>query len=567
MRSHGWRRRSARMVVGVPATATPRRRVSTATIAAGRSAINGRCSSCTRLSRCAVLRRSKMPAAARAAARREHRRLVDYYKPSLRSAVPADAVGVPARSLPARRSPRRRRADLLVRLPADASARLRQRAAERVVVVARTDTPVTSTSATSRGSRRWCRWAKRQGIWVTIDLHQDAWSKYVYTKVSTNCPPGTDRTRGLRRGTAVGVDLPASGMHRRRHARARSRRATRRAEVLVGRRRLGRRGAAGALRACGRRPGGAVRARSGGRGIRPHERTRARNPAGGRERPEILQFYAKVAKTIRAAVPRFQQLLFLEPGVERNTTAQRAFATSWRAVSCYRNAVYAPHVYTAVFTAGAVARHPGRRDVPVRLRRGGRRCQSARPSVWVGEFGGPPAKDKAVLAKHYAQQEARRVGGTMWLWKEKPTTRSRTPSGASTGRRSTVPTGTVGLSTNAFVEPRGSTRSSPRARCCEPLVIRSEGQRSWSRRRIASAAMTVGTRRWSTYRQSSRDGSWSRTHEPMWSIGPVHVRSGFTRTAGNTRAGQASAVMMRSWKTPKNNATPPLQGHAPHTGD
>ena len=34
-------------------------------------------------------------------------------------------------------------------------------------------------------------WAKAQGIWVVIDLHQDAWSKYDYTPDGQPCPPGT----------------------------------------------------------------------------------------------------------------------------------------------------------------------------------------------------------------------------------------------------------------------------------------------------------------------------------------------------------------------------------------
>ena len=38
--------------------------------------------------------------------------------------------------------------------------------------------------------------------------------------------------------------------------------------------------------------------------------------------------------------------------------------------------------------------------------------------LWVGEFGGSPASDRTVLAKHYAEQEKWRIGGTMWLWKE-----------------------------------------------------------------------------------------------------------------------------------------------------
>ncbi|HVT22312.1 MAG TPA: cellulase family glycosylhydrolase, partial [Mycobacteriales bacterium] len=40
------------------------------------------------------------------------------------------------------------------------------------------------------------RWAKRQGIWTTIDLHQDAWSKYVFTPKGSSCPPPLGATVG-----------------------------------------------------------------------------------------------------------------------------------------------------------------------------------------------------------------------------------------------------------------------------------------------------------------------------------------------------------------------------------
>ena len=117
-------------------------------------------------------------------------------------------------------------------------------------------------------------------------------------------------------------------------------------------------------------------------------------------------------------MPNFQQLLFFEPGVERNTTAQRAFFTPWSSVSAYPNAVYAPHVYTNVFTLGAVAGTPEIATFDSDYGAAVADANALGLPLWVGEFGGSPQGDKTVLAQHYAQQEKRLIGGTMWLWKE-----------------------------------------------------------------------------------------------------------------------------------------------------
>jgi endoglycosylceramidase len=40
-------------------------------------------------------------------------------------------------------------------------------------------------------------WAKAQGIYVILDMHQDAWSKYLYTPPGATCPPGFQAIRGF----------------------------------------------------------------------------------------------------------------------------------------------------------------------------------------------------------------------------------------------------------------------------------------------------------------------------------------------------------------------------------
>ena len=262
------------------------------------------------------------------------------------------------------------------------------------------------------------RWAKRQGIWTTIDMHQDAWSKYVFTRPGAKCPPPFGPTVGydgapkwattsplpactvdnireldlavIGNAQSFWSDLPASdGVGLQEHY----------AHVLAV---LAKRFAHEPAVA------GYDLMNEPEPGILPELDNTA----------EMMPFYAKVARTILAKVPRFRQLLFFEPGVERNTTAQRAVFTPWSSVSSYPNAVYAPHVYTDVFTLGAVAGTPEIATFESDYAAAVGDAKALGLPLWVGEYGGSPQGDKTVLAQHYAEQEKLRIGGTMWLWKE-----------------------------------------------------------------------------------------------------------------------------------------------------
>jgi endoglycosylceramidase len=261
-------------------------------------------------------------------------------------------------------------------------------------------------------------WARRQGIWVTIDMHQDAWSKYVFTPPGTTCPPPFGSTVGYDGAPrwASRSPFPACSLH-----------GIRELDLAV-------QEDAQAFWSDLPAPDGvglqehyahvlAVLAKrfANDPAVAGYDLMNEPEPGFSAETEnttELLPFYAKVARTIVAAVPRFRQLLFFEPGVERNTTSQRAFFTPWSAVSAYPNAVYAPHIYTDVFTVGAETGGPEVATFDSDYAAAADDAKALGLPLWVGEFGGPPASDKAVLAQHYAEQEKWRIGGTMWLWKE-----------------------------------------------------------------------------------------------------------------------------------------------------
>jgi hypothetical protein len=133
---------------------------------------------------------------------------------------------------------------------------------------------------------------------------------------------------------------------------------------------------------------------------------------------EFFPFYGKVVSTVTKAVPGFRQLFFVEPNTERNVTDAPEALNPWSAYSDYPNVVYAPHVYTGVFTADqAVA---STRFFPSE---GGYRSAALDAKVlglplWVGEFGNSPQDDDTLLATSYRLQDEFGIGGAIWLWKE-----------------------------------------------------------------------------------------------------------------------------------------------------
>ena len=299
-------------------------------------------------------------------------------------------------------------------------------------------------------------WAKTQGIWVVIDLHQDAWSKYAYTPSGTTCPPGSSPATGN-----DGAPLWAS----QHHVLSCNVADTRELNPAV---------VEDAQTFWSNAPA------SDGVGLQDHyaavvaalAKRFADEPAvAGYDlmnepepgvlpvvvgTAELMPFYAKVVEAMRTAAPRFRQLVFLEPGVERNTTAARYYALPWSAYSSYPSAVYAPHVYTEVFTAGAVTGLPELATFDSDYQAAVDDAAALGIPLWVGEFGGDPSTDARVLAEHYRQQEARGVGGTLWIWKEHGTWSTATRARARLVSRA-YPVLTAGTLLSATSDPATGT--------------------------------------------------------------------------------------------------------------
>jgi endoglycosylceramidase len=263
-------------------------------------------------------------------------------------------------------------------------------------------------------------WAKGAGIYVVLDMHQDAWSKYIYTAPGGTCVAPFQAIRGF-----DGAPLWAS-----EHLTP--------ACALNGVRELDPAVQEDFQKLYDDAPA------PDGVGLQEHyanamlalaQRFHEESTVAGYEiinepspgfnalpaavdATELFPFYGKVVNHILSSVPGFRQVFFIEPNVERDIIDQSAIVTPWSAYSSYPNVVYAPHIYTGVFTL----------DQQVASTRffpsdGGYKsaisdAKALGLPLWIGEFGNNPSEDNTLLRTSYELQDLYGLGGSLWLWKE-----------------------------------------------------------------------------------------------------------------------------------------------------
>jgi endoglycosylceramidase len=268
-------------------------------------------------------------------------------------------------------------------------------------------------------------WSRAAGLYVIVDLHQDAWSKYVYTRAGESCPPAFKRVEGWHE--ADGAPAWASAHNTP-------------ACALMGTRELDVAVQENFQRLWSNLPG------PDGVGLQDHYAAVVvalaqrfhhepavagyelmNEPSPGFMPPDamapvaLFPFYGKVVNQVVAKVPGFRQLFFVEPDITRDVTDQSAALVPWSAYSAYPHVVYSPHVYTRVFTPdqqlNAAAGTP--RFFPMD---GGYRsavvdAKALGLPLWVGEFGNGVPDDETMLRAHYVYADQYTIGNSLWVWK------------------------------------------------------------------------------------------------------------------------------------------------------
>ena len=253
-------------------------------------------------------------------------------------------------------------------------------------------------------------WARSANIYVILDMHQDAWSKYLYSTSADHCTAPYQPIRGY-----DGAPRWAS-IH------------TKPVCALSGIRELDPAVEEDFAKLFHDAPA------PDGVGLREHFTKavvalarRFRNDptvvgydllnepsffaVKGTDASVLLPFYARVIAGVVHQVGGFRQMFFIEPGASRDLTDRSDITVAWSRYSSYRNVVYEPHVYTRTFTPKTFPMDGGYRSAITDARHLGL-------PLWVGEFGCGPPDTSTVLRAHYREQNAFGLGSALWLWKE-----------------------------------------------------------------------------------------------------------------------------------------------------
>jgi len=259
-------------------------------------------------------------------------------------------------------------------------------------------------------------WARSHGIYVVLDMHQDAWGKYIASPPGVQCPPGLYPAQGwdgAPRWATVTDGLTTCRLQIREVAPAVAQAFT---SFWADRD-----GIQGELVATWAR---LARAFAADPTVAGYDLLNEPHPGylpGVTDGTLLGVYYRRAIAAIRRAertVPGgFSHIAFFEPGALWSLLATDTTPPS--ALIADRNVVFAPHIYAGSLTAdGALGLSLLAPQTGFQLAQAGAAQYGS--TVWSGEWGwfGDPARDAPLIAQ-YAQQEDRyRWGGAWWQWKQ-----------------------------------------------------------------------------------------------------------------------------------------------------
>jgi endoglycosylceramidase len=254
------------------------------------------------------------------------------------------------------------------------------------------------------------RWAARHDLYVVLDMHQDAWGKHVAT------PPGYDCEPGL--GPAVGWDgapLWATFTDGLTTCRAND---TRELSPAVAQAfesfYADREGIQSELVATWGRVAAAFLDEPNVAGYDLINEPHPGFKVGINQAGPLGQYYARAIEAIRAAEGgRPPRIVFFEPSVMWSGFGQDA--TPPPGFTGDEHVVFAPHLYSE-----SISVDQGATSIEQGFDNAERVARSYSAPLWSGEWGwfGDPQESRSRLERYIAQEDARRLGGAWWVWKQ-----------------------------------------------------------------------------------------------------------------------------------------------------
>jgi endoglycosylceramidase len=264
--------------------------------------------------------------------------------------------------------------------------------------------------------RQAVRWAGQNGIYVVLDMHQDAWGKAIASPKSETCAPGFSHQQGWDGAPAwatITDGLPTCRFQIREVAPA----VAQAWQNFY----LDREGIQSELVATWAH---LARAFAADPTVAGYDLLNEPNPGygvGAEDATALGLYYKSAIAAIRSAEASvrggFSHVVFFEPSVIWSAAA--ADATPPPALVDDPNVVFAPHLYAESITADRSV-GPGVLTVEQGFQFADVAARDYGTTVWSGEWGwfGDPANDRAAIARYAAQEDAHLWGGAWWDWKQ-----------------------------------------------------------------------------------------------------------------------------------------------------
>ncbi len=258
--------------------------------------------------------------------------------------------------------------------------------------------------------RRAVGWARERGLYVILDMHQDAWGKSIATPPGETCLPGFDRSNGWDGAPAWATftdGFPTCHLFAREIAPA----VAQAWQAFWTDR-------AGIQTALVRTWARLAREFAADPAVAGYDLLNEPNPGfliGANDSLALGAFSARAIAAIRAAersVPGgFSHVAFFEPGA-----LWSALSTDFVPPPGFtgdRNIVFSPHLYGDSIAILPVSVEQGFANAADTARTYG-------TTVWSGEWGwfGDPAQDRGEIERYARQEDERVWGGAWWSWKQ-----------------------------------------------------------------------------------------------------------------------------------------------------
>ncbi len=245
-------------------------------------------------------------------------------------------------------------------------------------------------------------WAEDAGLYVVLDMHQDAWGKSIATPAGETCLPGFSAALGwdgAPEWATLTDGLPTCKLAQRELAPATAQawqsfwldREGIQTELV--------RTWAHVAKAFAEEPA-----------VAGYDLLNEPNPGflvGATETTSLATYYTNALAAIRGAGGR--GIGFLEPSVVWSLLADDVVFPAGSISDT--NVVFAPHLY-----GGSIALQ----DVEPGFERAAQAGRGLGTTVWSGEWGwfGDPARDRSAIGRYALQEDAHRYGGAWWDWKQ-----------------------------------------------------------------------------------------------------------------------------------------------------